>query len=126
MATTGMNEYWMNDLSQPQNSQSSFGTMKNGTKIGPSRPQTALAIRPNAITASDKLDRNLFERYGDVQAFAKSDPATALHPGRLNQLAQLVVPVVAPVALDQVGAATGGKGGRRFGQVCERATGDPP
>ena len=53
IATTGMNEYWMNDFSQPQNSQSSFGTMKNGTKIGPSSPQTALAIRPNAITASD-------------------------------------------------------------------------
>ena len=35
-ATTGMNEYWMNDFSHPQNSQSSFGTMKNGTKIGPS------------------------------------------------------------------------------------------
>src|SRR6476619_5583024 len=54
IATTGMNEYWINDLSHPQNSQSSFGTMKNGTKIGPSRPQTALAIRPNAITASDR------------------------------------------------------------------------
>src|SRR5882762_10437015 len=53
IATTGMNEYWMNDLSQPQNSQSSFGTIKNGTKIGPSRPHTALAMRPNAITASD-------------------------------------------------------------------------
>ena len=49
IATTGMNEYWMNDFSQPQNSQSSFGTMKNGTKIGPSSPQTALAISPKAI-----------------------------------------------------------------------------
>ena len=28
----------MNDFSQPQNSQSSFGTMKNGTKIGPKQP----------------------------------------------------------------------------------------
>src|SRR3989454_9380591 len=54
IATTGINEYWMNAFSQPQNSQSSFGTMKNGTKIGPSKPQTALAISPNAITASDK------------------------------------------------------------------------
>src|SRR4051812_10511767 len=53
IATTGMNEYWMKDLSQPQNSQSSFGTMKNGTKIGPSRPHTALAMRPKAITARD-------------------------------------------------------------------------
>ena len=31
-----------------------------------------------AFNASDKIDRNLFERYGDVQAFAKSDPARSL------------------------------------------------
>src|SRR5829696_6846055 len=54
MATTGMNEYWMNDFSQPQNSQSSLGTMKNGTKIGPSNAQTAEAMRPKAITANDR------------------------------------------------------------------------
>src|SRR5688572_11138646 len=52
-ATTGTNEYWMNALNQDQNSQSSFGTMKNGTKIGPSSAHTALAMRPNATTASD-------------------------------------------------------------------------
>ena len=28
-----------------------------------------------AYNAIDKLDRNLFERHGDVQAFALSDPA---------------------------------------------------
>ena len=44
IATTGMNEYWMNDLNQPQNSQSSLGMMKNGTNSGPSNAQTALAI----------------------------------------------------------------------------------
>src|SRR5919106_1555297 len=53
MATTGMNEYCTNDLNQPQNSQSSLGTMKNGTKIGPRSPHTALAMRPNAMTASE-------------------------------------------------------------------------
>jgi len=31
-----------------------------------------------AFSASDKLDRNLFERYGDVQAFALGDPAKSL------------------------------------------------
>jgi len=31
-----------------------------------------------AFNASDKLDRNLFERYGDVQAFAQSDPAKSM------------------------------------------------
>ncbi len=47
MATTGTNEYWMNDFNQPQKSHSSLGTMKNGTKIGPRSPHTALAISPN-------------------------------------------------------------------------------
>src|SRR2546428_2916358 len=53
IATTGINEYWMNAFSQPQNSQSSFGTMKNGTKMGPSKPHTALAMSPKAMTASE-------------------------------------------------------------------------
>src|SRR3954469_11245402 len=53
IATTGMNEYWMKDFSQPQKSQSSCRTMKNGTKIGPRRAQTALAMSPKAITARD-------------------------------------------------------------------------
>jgi hypothetical protein len=33
-----------------------------------------------AATTSDKLDRNLFERYGDVQAYAKSAPARSMDP----------------------------------------------
>src|SRR3954452_10579 len=52
-AMTGMNEYWMNALNHDQNSQSSFGTMKNGTKIGPTSAQTALAMSPNATTARE-------------------------------------------------------------------------
>src|SRR5262245_1882983 len=52
-AMTGTNEYWMNALNHDQNSQSSFGTMKKGTKIGPTSAQTALALRPNATTGSD-------------------------------------------------------------------------
>src|SRR5262249_14275208 len=43
----------MNALNHDQNSQSSLGTMKNGTKIGPTSAQTALAISPKATTASD-------------------------------------------------------------------------
>src|SRR6202035_4894868 len=52
-AMTGMNEYCINALNHDQNSQSSFGTMKKGTKIGPTRVHTALAIKPNATTASE-------------------------------------------------------------------------
>ena len=43
----------MNALNHDQNSKSSFGTMKNGTKIGPSSAHTALAISPKATTASE-------------------------------------------------------------------------
>src|SRR3990170_8778619 len=52
-ATTGMNEYWINALNHDQNNQSSLGTMKNGTKIGPSSAHTALAMSPNATIASE-------------------------------------------------------------------------
>jgi hypothetical protein len=37
-----------------------------------------------AFNASDKLDRNLFERYGDLQAFAQSDPAQSMDPERIT------------------------------------------
>src|SRR5262245_61779851 len=43
----------MNALNHDQNRKSSFGTMKNGTKIGPTSAHTALATNPNATTASD-------------------------------------------------------------------------
>src|SRR6476620_763632 len=52
-AITGTNEYWMNALNQDQKSQSSFGTMKNGTNIGPTSAHTALAISPNATIAKE-------------------------------------------------------------------------
>lgn len=38
-----------------------------------------------AFNASDKLDRNLFERYGDVQAFASSDVARSMDAGELRR-----------------------------------------
>src|SRR5213075_178186 len=50
-----MNEYWMNALNHDQNSQSNLGTMKNGTNSGPTSAHTALAIRPNATTASETV-----------------------------------------------------------------------
>src|ERR1022692_1996955 len=50
LAMTNMNEYWMNALSQPQKSHSSWGTMKNGTKSGPTKAQMALAIMLNETT----------------------------------------------------------------------------
>src|SRR3954447_2907480 len=46
--------------------------------------QAQNAEKEIAANASDKLDRNLFERYGDVQAFAKSDPAKSMDPQRVQ------------------------------------------
>src|SRR5581483_4754498 len=50
LAMTSMNEYCTNAFSQPQNSHSIVGTMKNGTNNGPTRPHTALAIMLNDTT----------------------------------------------------------------------------
>ena len=50
-----------------------------------------------AFNASDKLDRNLFERYGDVQAFALSDPAKSLDPDRVSTWMDTMVGAYAPI-----------------------------
>lgn len=50
-----------------------------------------------AFSASDKLDRNLFERYGDVQAFALSDPARSLDPARLTTWMDTMTAAYAPL-----------------------------
>jgi methyl-accepting chemotaxis protein len=50
-----------------------------------------------AANASDKLDRNLFERYGDVQAFAKSDPAKSMDPKRLDTFMNTMMGTYTPI-----------------------------
>src|SRR5581483_10315592 len=72
-ATTGRNEYWRNALNHDQNNQSSFGTIRNGTKIGPSNAHTALAIRPNATIASERtlamvtaINNNQYRRFARI------------------------------------------------------------
>jgi methyl-accepting chemotaxis protein len=50
-----------------------------------------------AFNASDKLDRNLFERYGDVQAYAKSDPARSMEPGRLTTWIDTMMGIYTPI-----------------------------
>jgi methyl-accepting chemotaxis protein len=55
------------------------------------------AMRRLAFNASDKLDRNLFERYGDVQAFAKSDPAKSMDPKRLNTWMDTMMGTYTPI-----------------------------
>src|SRR5687768_16305604 len=76
-ATTGMNEYWTNDLNHDQNSQSIFGTIKKGTKMGPSSAHTALAMSPNATIASEiTLAMVTKIRSSQYRRFARIDHAS--------------------------------------------------
>jgi methyl-accepting chemotaxis protein len=55
------------------------------------------SVREVAFNASDKLDRNLFERYGDVQAFAKSDPAKSMDAGQLTTWMDTMMGTYTPI-----------------------------
>lgn len=50
-----------------------------------------------AYNASDKLDRNLFERYGDVQAFAQSAPARSMNPSAIQNWMNTMTRTYAPI-----------------------------
>jgi methyl-accepting chemotaxis protein len=45
----------------------------------------------------DKLDRNLFERYGDVQAFSMSEPARSGDPERIKSFMNEMMGAYAPI-----------------------------
>jgi len=62
-----------------------------------------------AYNASDKVDRNLFERYGDVQAFAKSDPAKSMDPARLKVWMDTMMGTYTPIYNLMVVADASGK-----------------
>src|SRR6266540_2047827 len=61
-----------------------------------------------AFDATDKIDRNLFERYGDVQAFAKSDAARSLEPSRLSRWMDTMMATYTPIYQLMVVADTNG------------------
>jgi methyl-accepting chemotaxis protein len=61
-----------------------------------------------AYNSSDKLDRNLFERYGDVQAFAQSDPARTMDPSRVQRWMNLMMATYTPIYKLMVVADTNG------------------
>ena len=62
-----------------------------------------------AFNAIDKLDRNLFERYGDVQAFAGSDPAKSMEPGRIRSWMDTMMGIYTPIYKLMVVADTRGR-----------------
>ncbi|MEW6248568.1 MAG: methyl-accepting chemotaxis protein [Nitrospirota bacterium] len=57
----------------------------------------------------DKVDRNLFERYGDVQAFAGSEAARSRDPKRLTAVMNRMVRIYAPMYRLMVMADRSGK-----------------
>ena len=62
-----------------------------------------------AFNAIDKLDRNLFERYGDVQAYAGSDPAKAMDPARIQTWMDSTMAIYTPIYKLMVVADTRGR-----------------
>ena len=57
----------------------------------------AKTVRQSSESILDKIDRNLFERYGDVQAFAVSVPARSMDPARLVPFINDMMGIYAPV-----------------------------
>lgn len=62
-----------------------------------------------AYNAADKLDRNLFERYGDVQAFAESAPAKSMNPAAIQNWMNAMTRTYAPIYRLMVAADRNGK-----------------
>ena len=54
-------------------------------------------LSQQALNVSDVLDRNLFERYGDVQAYAKSEPAKSMDPERLTNWVDTMMATYTPI-----------------------------
>ncbi len=54
-------------------------------------------LERSAESIADKVDRNLFERYGDVQAYAMSEPARSGDPGRITRFMTDMMGAYAPV-----------------------------
>ncbi len=66
-------------------------------------------VQQLAFNASDKLDRNLFERYGDVQAFAKSPAAISMNPAQIERWMEIMLATYRPIYRLMLVADTKGK-----------------
>jgi methyl-accepting chemotaxis protein len=62
-----------------------------------------------AFNAIDKLDRNLFERYGDVQAYAGSDAAKSMDAARIQGWMDTMMGIYTPIYKLMVVADTNGR-----------------
>jgi methyl-accepting chemotaxis protein len=68
-----------------------------------------LRLQELAYNAADKLDRNLFERYGDVQAFAQSTAARGMNSKAVQNWMNTMTRTYAPIYRLMVVADRGGK-----------------
>ena len=73
------------------------GALASSSASGALKSDADRTVGELAFNASDKLDRNLFERYGDVQAFAKSDPARSMDPARLTTWLDTMMGTYTPI-----------------------------
>jgi methyl-accepting chemotaxis protein len=64
------------------------------TKV--TRVNAGVRLQGLAYNAADKLDRNMFERYGDVQAFAVSKQATSLYVDEIIPWMNTMTKIYAP------------------------------
>ncbi len=60
------------------------------------RSNAGVRLQGLAYNAADKLDRNMFERYGDVQAFAVSKQATSLYVDEIIPWMNTMTKIYAP------------------------------
>ena len=64
---------------------------------GEIRQSQGTRLGEHAESLGDKIDRNLFERYGDVLAFAASDAARSGDPARIAAFMNTMIGIYAPV-----------------------------
>ena len=74
-----------------------MGVLATSTASRALESEVGTAQTDLAINAADKLDRNLFERYGDVQAFAGSDDAVSMDPTRITSWMNSVMGLYTPI-----------------------------
>jgi methyl-accepting chemotaxis protein len=67
-----------------------------GEFVRVTRANAGVRLKGLAYNAADKLDRNIFERYGDVQAFAVSKQATSLYVDEIIPWMNTMTKIYAP------------------------------
>src|SRR5688572_11624588 len=73
-----------------------FGVMAYNSKNALDSGKQTL-VKAAAEGWMDKIDRNLFERYGDVQAFALSEPARSVDSSRIIVFMNDMMTTYAPI-----------------------------